>query len=49
MALLNQATALIDGALGVGAPASDMVSIDRATLEKLKKQLEQVKQGMKKP
>jgi hypothetical protein len=49
MALLNQVTALIDGALGVGAPASDTVSIDRATLEQIKKQLEQVKQRMQKP
>lgn len=47
--LLDRASALIDSALGVGAPASDTVSVDRAMLEEIKKQLERIKQRVSTP
>jgi hypothetical protein len=49
IALVDQVTTMVDRALGTGAPASDTVQVDRATLEQMKKQLEQIKQSMKKP
>jgi len=48
-ALVDQVTALVDSALGVGTPASDTVSVDRAMLERIRKQLEQIKQRLSKP
>lgn len=49
IALVDQVTTMVDRALGTGAPASDTVQVDRAMLEQMKKQLEQIKQSMKKP
>jgi hypothetical protein len=50
LALLDQVTTLVDRALGAGpGVASDTVSVDRATLEQMKTQLEQIKQRVKKP
>src|SRR4029078_10250952 len=48
-ALVDQVTTMVDRALGTGAPSSDTVPVDRAMLEQMKKQLEQIKQSMKKP
>jgi hypothetical protein len=48
-ALVDQTTALVDSALSAGAPGSDTVSVDRAMLEQIKKQLERIKQRISTP
>jgi hypothetical protein len=46
---VDQTTALVDSALSAGAPGSDTVSVDRAMLEQIKKQLERIKQRISTP